>query len=511
MRDKTREKMIAKIQSYALSGLKGIPISIEVDVNNGLPALDIVGLGDAAIKEAKERVRSAIKNSGRTVPTRKITVNLAPADVKKEGSSFDLSLAIGILKATGQLVAEVGDTVFLGELSLDGSLRRINGVLPTVIAAATDGLKKFIIPKDNVKEATFVEGITVYPAENLAEVIDHLSGLKEIEPVKHEEYSQVSSNGIYDCDISLVKGQKVAKRALEIAVSGGHNILFVGAPGTGKTMLAKCIPTIMPDMTFSEALETTKIHSVAGILKDSDGIVYRRPFRSPHHTATTVSMTGGGTNLKPGEISLAHNGVLFLDEMPEYARGTLEALRQPLEDGVINVSRVSGTVTYPANIMLCGSMNPCPCGNYGSAEKVCTCSPSQIVKYKAKISGPLLDRIDIQVSVDEVKYSELTASEKSSTSEEVRHRVNRVRQIQKERYKNDGILTNSEMGEKQIAKYCRLSSECESILKSAYENLKLSPRARSRIIKVARTIADMSLSEAILPEHIMEAVSYRHS
>ena len=267
----------------------------------------------------------------------------------------------------------------------------------------------------------------------------------------------------------------------------------------------------MPDMTFSEALETTKIHSVAGILKDSDGIVYRRPFRSPHHTATTVSMTGGGTNLKPGEISLAHNGVLFLDEMPEYARGTLEALRQPLEDGVINVSRVSGTATYPANIMLCGSMNPCPCGNYGSKEKICTCSPSQIVKYKAKISGPLLDRIDIQVSVDEVKYSELTASEKSSTSEEVRHRVNRVRQIQKKRFEKDGILTNSEMGAKHIAKYCSLSNECEQILKSAYESLKLSPRARSRIIKVARTIADMSLSENILPEHIMEAVSYRHS
>lgn len=503
--------MIAKIQSYALSGLKGIPISIEVDVNNGLPALDIVGLGDAAIKEAKERVRSAIKNSGRNVPTRKITINLAPADVKKEGSSFDLSLAVGILKATGQLNVEIGDIVFLGELSLDGSLRRINGVLPTVIAATSDGLKKFIIPKDNVKEATFVEGITVYPAENLSEVIDHLSGLKEIQPVKHVEYCEVSSTNVYDCDISLVKGQKVAKRALEVAVSGGHNILFVGAPGTGKTMLAKCIPTIMPDMTFSEALETTKIHSVAGILKDSDGIVYRRPFRSPHHTATTVSMTGGGSNLKPGEISLAHNGVLFLDEMPEYARGTLEALRQPLEDGVINVSRVSGTVTYPANIMLCGSMNPCPCGNYGSKEKVCTCSPSQIVKYKAKISGPLLDRIDIQVSVDEVKYSELTSTEKSCSSEEVRHRVNRVRLIQKERFKEDGILTNSQMGAKQIAKYCTLSEDCEKLLKSAYENLKLSPRARSRIIKVARTIADMSLSENILPEHIMEAVSYRHS
>ena len=502
--------MIAKIQSFALNGLKGLPISIEVDVNNGLPAFDIVGLGDAAIKEAKERVRSAIKNSGRMMPPRKITVNLAPADVKKEGSSFDLSLAVGVLKATGQLEAEVGDTVFLGELSLDGSLRRINGVLPTVISATGEGLKKFILPLENAKEASFVQGITVYAAQSLTQVIDHLSGLKPLQPIQNCDYKSKMPKTIYDSDLSLVKGQQTAKRALEVAVSGGHNILFVGAPGTGKTMLAKCIPTIMPDMTFEEALETIKIHSVSGILKDSDGIVYARPFRSPHHTATTVSMTGGGTNIKPGEISIAHNGVLFLDELPEYNRSTLEALRQPLEDGVITVSRANGTITYPANFMLCGSMNPCPCGNFGSQTKICTCTSAQIAKYKAKLSGPLLDRIDLQVGVDEVKYTELVSDEVSETSEQVRMRVNRTREIQKRRFAKEKILTNSDMGERQIAKYCKLSLECERVLKQAYDNLKLSPRARSRIIKVARTIADMSLSEEIRIEHIMEAVSYRH-
>ena len=328
---------------------------------------------------------------------------------------------------------------------------------------------------------------------------------------QNQTYERSTTKPLYDTDISLVKGQAVAKRALEVAVSGGHNVLFVGAPGTGKTMLAKCIPTIMPDLSFEEALETTKIHSVAGSLKDSDGIVRTRPFRSPHHTATTVSLTGGGTHIKPGEISMAHNGVLFLDEMPEYTRSTLEALRQPLEDGIITVSRANFTVTYPANFMLCGSMNPCPCGNYGSEEKPCTCSASQIARYKAKISGPLLDRIDIQVHVDEVKYSELISEEKTETSETVKRRVNRTRLIQKDRFKDDNILTNSDMGEKHLKKYCKLSSDCEEVLKTAYRTLGLSPRARSRIIKVARTIADMELSDNIMVAHILEAISYRQS
>lgn len=502
--------MIAKIKSYALNGLTGIPVEVEVDAGNGLPAFDLVGLADTAVKEARDRVRAAIKNSGRSVPARKITANFAPADVKKEGSSFDLPLAIGVLVCTGQLLNDGNGAVFLGELSLDGTLRRINGVLPILISAKEKGFTKFVIPYDNRAEASYVSGTETYAAKNLKEVIDHLSGLSPLEKIENRDYSAASDNRAYDADLSLVKGQKTAKRALEIAVSGGHNVLFVGAPGTGKSMLAKCIPTIMPDMTFEEALETTKIHSVAGVLSDEEGIVVKRPFRSPHHTASTVSLTGGGSKVKPGEISLAHNGVLFLDEMPEYSRSSLEALRQPLEDGYITVSRAAGAVRYPANFILCGSMNPCPCGNFGSENKVCTCSPAQIAKYKAKISGPLLDRIDVQVQVDEVKYTELSSDEKSETSETVRLRVNRTRQIQRERFKNEKVKTNADMGERQMAEYCVLSRECEQLLKAAYDSLHLSPRARSRIIKVARTIADMSLSENIRPEHILEAISYRH-
>ena len=503
--------MFAKVKSLTLNGLTGEVIDVETDVNNGLPCFDIVGLADTAVKEAKDRVTFAIKNSGRKIPSKKITVNLAPAFVKKEGSSLDLAIAISLLTATEQLVPCEEKYIFIGELSLDGSLRRVNGVLPIIISARENGFEKVILPSANVKEASYVEGVNIFGANSLKEVINHLSGESLLTKAENTEYSVANNDLVYASDISLVKGQKTAKRALEIAVAGGHNLLFVGAPGTGKTMLAKCIPTIMPDMTFEEALETTKIHSVAGYVDDKDGIVKQRPFRSPHHTATTVAITGGGSKLKPGEISLAHNGVLFLDEMPEYQRSTLECLRQPLEDRVISVSRANGKAVYPANFMLCGSMNPCPCGNYGSLDKVCTCSPQQITRYKAKISGPLMDRIDIHVQVDEVKYAEITSEEQNETSKEVKRRVNRTRQIQLQRFKDEGINTNAEMGEKHLKKYCKLSSECESVLENAYKNLGLSPRARSRIIKVARTIADMEVYEDIQAKHILEAIGYRQN
>ena len=504
--------MLAKISSYALYGLDGFDVSVEVDLSNGLPAFDIVGMPDTAVKESKERVRSAIKNSGKSMPTKKITVNLAPASLKKEGAMLDLAVAVGILKASTQILGNTDGYVFLGELGLDGAIRRVDGVLPILISASKQGYNKFIIPMDNALESSYIEDVKVYPAKTLIEVINHINGANNLVEVQKNDFYSAVKQAKSSNDLSFVKGQILAKRALEVAVSGGHNILLVGPPGTGKTMLAKCIPSIMPDMTKEEALECTKIHSVAGLLSDKEGIVTVRPFRSPHHTSTAVAITGGGNkSIKPGEISLAHNGVLFLDEMPEYSRTTLETLRQPLEDGVITISRAVQTATYPANFMLVGSMNPCPCGNLGSPDKVCTCTPSQISKYKAKISGPLLDRIDLQVEVDGVKYSELSSTTLAESSAVVRERVNRTRLIQLERFKDEKIYTNSAMGEKEILKYCPLSDECEKLLENAYKTLNLSARARSRIIKVARTIADMELSKNIMPMHVLEAIGYRRN
>lgn len=501
--------MLSKVFSFALSGLEGIPVEVETDINKGMVSYDLVGLPDAAVKESKERVRSAVRNSRFLFPVNKITINLAPADVKKEGSHYDLPLAVSILIASDQIVIKEG-YVLLGELALDGALRPVTGILPILISARKRGFKKFIIPEANANEASYIEGIEVYAMPSLKSVTDFLTGVGECNPVESRSYIAARTASSYNCDLALVRGQKVAKRALEIAVAGGHNILLAGPPGTGKTMLARCIPTVMPDMTFEEALEVTKIHSVSGILGD-DGIVTLRPFRTPHHTATTVSLCGGGnTRILPGEISKAHKGVLFLDELPEYSRSTLESLRQPLEDKVITVTRAGGAVTFPADFILCASMNPCPCGNYGSAYLQCTCTPAQIHRYRSKVSGPLLDRIDLQVEVDGVKYDELVAESDGESSAVVKERVERARHIQRERLSGEGMSVNAQMGERQIKKYCRLTPECEAILKSAFESMHLSARARSRIIKVARTIADIELSQDIQPAHVLEAVSYRN-
>lgn len=502
--------MFAKVKSFGLLGLNGYKIDVEVDTSLGLPSFDIVGLPDAAIKESKERVRYAIKNTGFSFPTTKIAVNLAPANVKKVGANYDLPIAVGLLMSTKQIKYDkVEKFVFIGELGLDGTLRPVRGILPMLISARELGFNKFIIPSMNANEASFIEGISVYACKSLQEVGAFLNGILNLIPIENKVWASENSVHILE-DFARVKGQKIAKRAMEIAVAGGHNILMVGPPGAGKTMIAKCIPSIMPNLTFEEALEITKIHSIAGELDLDKGVVMTRPFRSPHHTASTVSLTGGGKDARPGEVSLAHNGVLFLDELPEYSRSTLETLRQPLEDGDIVVSRASGSYEYPANFMLIASMNPCPCGNYRCKGMTCNCTPYAIQNYLKRLSGPLLDRIDLKIDVERVAFDEMSKISNEESSEEIKKRVDKARLVQIKRFAGTKIHTNSKMNSKMINEFCKLDSDCEDIMKLAFEKYKISARGYARILKVARTIADLDGCENIELSHLTEALAYRN-
>ncbi|UCH66641.1 MAG: YifB family Mg chelatase-like AAA ATPase [Ignavibacterium sp.] len=503
--------MLSKIFSSATYGIDAYLVEVETNVEKQIPGFIIVGLPDNAVKESRERVTAAIRNSGFEFPIRKITVNLAPADIKKEGSAFDLPIAVGLLKANNILNGDnYSDTVFLGELSLDGKLRHVKGALPVTVEARKKGIKKIILPKNSSIEASIVDGIDVYGIENLSEVVDFLNGDNVPEPVKSDKKEIFSQVNRYHLDFSDVKGQENVKRALEVAAAGAHNILMIGPPGSGKTMLAKRFPSILPPMTFEEALETTKIHSIAGILPKDTALITERPFRSPHHTVSDAALVGGGSFPRPGEVSFAHFGVLFLDELPEFKKNVLEVLRQPLEDARVTVSRSKLSLEFPANFMLAAAMNPCPCGYFTDPNKECTCTPPLIQKYMAKISGPLLDRIDIHIEVPAIKYKDLSKEEKSEPSTNIRERVTSAREIQLNRYKEiPNVYNNGDMGSKEVRHYCKLDSSGEELLKMAMTKLGLSARAYDRIQKVSRTIADLDQSEQIQPQHISEAIQYR--
>lgn len=494
-------------KSYGVTGIDAYQVQVEVDFSKGMPGFDIVGLPDAAVKESRDRVRAAISSTGFPFPLGKIVVNLAPAAVKKTGPVYDVPILLAVLTARGCLPDPKESQAFIGELSLFGDLRPIQGVLPMVLQAREDGIKELFLPYDNAQEGAAVDGITIYPAKSVVDIIKHLNGEKPLKAQEHQVLKAQEQS--YPLDLSDVKGQALAKRALEVAAAGGHNLLFIGPPGTGKSMLAKRIPTILPPLTERESIETAKIHSVAGLLNKGGSLNVQRPFRSPHHTVSAAGLSGGGSNPLPGEISLAHNGVLFLDELPEFSRQAVEILRQPIEDGEVTISRASSRVTYPCNVMVVAAMNPCPCGYLGHPTISCRCSEKTVDKYLSKVSGPLLDRMDIQVEVAPLEYSDLTSQTQEESSAQVRERICRARALQEERFKGTDTKCNAGMTAAQLREYCQLTEEASKKMAAAFDRMGLSGRAYDRILKVARTIADLSGSEQIESRHLMEALQYR--